>query len=58
MDFQKLIIEIAKILDTLAIKYAITGGYAVSVWGKPRSIFDVDVIIELPDYLNNKFKHI
>lgn len=48
MDFQNLILEIARILDTLKIPYAITGGYAVSIWGKPRSTFDVDMIIEFP----------
>src|SRR3989338_7392465 len=47
MDFEKLITEISKILDTLKIIYAITGGYAVSIWGRPRSTFDIDVIIEL-----------
>lgn len=48
MDFQKLIAEIAKILDRLALPYAVTGGYAVSVWGRVRSTLDIDVIIELP----------
>ncbi len=48
MDFEKLIVAVVKILDTLKIPYAITGGYAVSVWGRPRSTFDVDVIIEFP----------
>lgn len=48
MDFQNLVLKVARILDVLKIPYAITGGYAVSVWGKPRSTFDVDVIIEFP----------
>lgn len=47
MDFQALIIKISKILENLKIPYAITGGYAVSVWGRPRSTFDIDVVIEL-----------
>ena len=47
MDFQKLLIKISKILKQLEIPYAITGGYAVSVWGRPRSTLDIDVIIEL-----------
>lgn len=47
MDFRKLIGQIAKILDNLNIVYAVTGGYAVSVWGKPRSTLDIDVIVEL-----------
>ena len=47
MDFQKLLRKVAEILEQLRIPYAVTGGYAVSVWGKPRSTLDVDVIIEL-----------
>lgn len=46
-DFRELIGKIAKILEDLNIVYAVTGGYAVSVWGKPRSTLDIDVIIEL-----------
>lgn len=47
MDFQKLTVKIAEILDGLKIPYAITGGYAVSVWGHPRSTLDIDIVIEL-----------
>lgn len=47
MDFQKLLIKIVKILDNLKISYVITGGYAVSVWGRARSTFDIDVVIEI-----------
>lgn len=47
MDFQKLLLKICKILENLKILYAITGGYASSVWGRPRSTFDIDVIVEL-----------
>lgn len=48
MDFEKLIIEITNVLDKLNITYAITGGYAVSIWGRLRATFDIDVVIELP----------
>lgn len=47
MNFHELITQIAKILKEHNILYAVTGGYAVSVWGRPRSTFDIDVIIEL-----------
>jgi len=47
MDFQKLTVKIAEILDDLKIPYAITGGYAVSVWGHPRSTIDIDIVVEL-----------
>lgn len=48
MEFQELIVKIAKIFDELRIPYAITGGYATSIWGRLRATFDIDVIIELP----------
>lgn len=47
MKFEKLIKKIAKILEELKIQYCITGGYAVSVWGRPRATFDIDIIIFL-----------
>lgn len=47
MNFRELLVKVAKILSELNIPYAITGGYAVSIWGKPRSTFDIDVVIEL-----------
>ena len=47
MNFQELLIRVAKILENLKIPYAITGGNAVSVWGRPRATFDIDVIVEL-----------
>ena len=49
MDFQKLLVKIAKILNKLRIPYVITGGYAVSIWGRPRSTFDIDAVIELTE---------
>ena len=47
MDFENLIVKIAKILERLDIPYIITGGYAVAVWGRLRATFDVDVVIEM-----------
>lgn len=47
MDFHELIAKIGKTLDSFRISYAVTGGYAVSVWGRPRATFDIDVVIEL-----------
>jgi len=48
-DFQKLLTKIGGILNKLKIHYYVTGGYAISVWGRPRSTFDIDVIIKLPE---------
>jgi len=44
---EKLLIKIAKILSNLKIEYFITGGFAVSVWGRPRATFDIDVIVKI-----------
>ncbi len=42
-----LLVETAKILDDLKIQYYITGGFAVSIWGRPRATFDVDIVVKL-----------
>ena len=47
MVFQEFLAKLGKILTDLNVPYAITGGYAVSVWGRPRATFDIDVVIEL-----------
>lgn len=49
MDFEALVVAIARILDKLEIRYAVTGGYAISIWGRPRATFDIDAVIELPE---------
>ena len=53
---EKLLLEVTLILDKLKINYYITGGFAVSVWGKPRATFDIDIVValvgpELPDLI-------
>ncbi|MCX6724089.1 MAG: hypothetical protein NT155_02865 [Candidatus Staskawiczbacteria bacterium] len=47
MNPEELLAEIAKILKDLKISYAITGGFAVSVWGRPRYTADIDIVVEL-----------
>jgi hypothetical protein len=47
MTPEKLLLKIAKILEDLKIPYAVTGGFAVAVWGKPRFTADIDIIVEL-----------
>ena len=47
MNLQDILIKVGKILEKLNIPYCITGGYAVSVWGRPRGTFDVDIVIQL-----------
>ncbi|MFQ6049849.1 MAG: nucleotidyl transferase AbiEii/AbiGii toxin family protein [Candidatus Paceibacterales bacterium] len=47
MTPEQLLYKIVRILKDLKIPYAITGGFAVAVWGKPRFTADIDIIIEL-----------
>lgn len=44
---EQVLIQIARILKELKIKYFVTGGFAVSVWGRPRATFDIDIVIKL-----------
>lgn len=43
----EILIKIAKILDDLKIPYYVTGGFAVSLWGRPRFTADIDLIIKM-----------
>ena len=47
IDPTQLLIQIAPILDDLDIEYMITGGMALSVWGRTRSTADIDIIVQL-----------
>lgn len=46
---EKLLLKIALVLDELSIDYFITGGFAISVWGRPRATFDIDIVVKLID---------
>lgn len=43
----KNLVKIFKVLDGLKIPYYITGGFAVSIYGRPRFTADVDVVIKM-----------
>lgn len=43
----KLLTQVTAVLDKLKIPYFITGGFAVSVWGRPRATFDIDIVVNL-----------
>lgn len=45
----QLLIQIAPVLDKLKLPYIITGGFAVSVWGRPRATFDIDIVIQITE---------
>lgn len=61
-DQEKLLSAITKILSDLDIEYFITGGMAVSVWGRPRATFDIDIIVKIIEpkvpLLTEAFKNI
>ncbi|MCX6809975.1 MAG: nucleotidyl transferase AbiEii/AbiGii toxin family protein [Candidatus Berkelbacteria bacterium] len=41
--------KIAEILNNLRIDFFVSGGFAVSVWGKPRFTADIDLVIHLEE---------
>jgi len=47
MEITGLLLKIAEILDKLEIPYVVTGGMAVSVWGRVRYTADIDIVVEL-----------
>ena len=49
MTIKQFLVEISQILDELKIEYAVSGGIAVSVWGRPRYTADLDIVIDIID---------
>jgi hypothetical protein len=47
MDQTRLLKNVAKVLERLNIPYIVTGGVAVTVWGRPRFTADIDIAIEI-----------
>lgn len=47
MEIENLLTKIAEILDKLKIPYIVTGGMAVSIWGRTRYTADIDIVVEL-----------
>jgi len=39
--------EVVRVLERLHIPYMLTGGLAVSFWGRPRATFDIDIVVEI-----------
>ena len=52
---EDLLVSIAKILKNLKIPYYVTGGFAVSVWGRPRFTADIDLIIKMTHHEKSDF---
>jgi len=47
MDQTELLKKVAKTLEQLDIPYIVTGGVAVTVWGRPRFTVDIDIAVEV-----------
>ena len=47
MDQLTLLKKITKTLGDLEVPYLVTGGVAVTVWGRPRFTADIDIVIEI-----------
>jgi len=43
----KNLVKVAKALDELKIFYYVTGGFAVSIYGRPRFTADIDMVIKM-----------
>lgn len=47
IDPRDILAVVANILEDFKIPYAVTGGMALHVWGRPRFTADVDVIVKM-----------
>lgn len=49
MEQEQLLKDVGAILETLEIPYAVTGGVAVTSWGRPRFTADIDIVVALKE---------
>jgi len=49
------LIKVAKVLDELKIPYYVSGGYAVSIYGRPRFTADLDIVIKMVPVQTDEF---
>jgi hypothetical protein len=47
MEETELLKKVAKVLEKLEIPYVVTGGVAITVWGRPRFTEDIDIVLEI-----------
>ena len=47
IDPRNLLLKVVSILDNLGIDYFVTGGFAITVWGRIRTTNDIDMVIQL-----------
>lgn len=46
MNPRNILIKVATFLESNDVPYAVVGGYAAIVWGRMRSTYDIDLIID------------
>jgi predicted nucleotidyltransferase len=44
-ELESAVVEVAAVLEQLAVPYMLVGGLAVASWGEPRSTLDVDLTV-------------
>lgn len=49
MNYELFLAKLGGILQQIQKEYFVTGGFALSIWGAPRSTLDVDVVIALKE---------
>lgn len=49
------LVKIATVLDGLKIPYYVTGGFAVSIYGRPRFTADIDIVIKMASGVKKDF---
>lgn len=47
MEITGVLTKVASVLNEIKISYAVTGGVAVTVWGRPRYTADIDIVIDI-----------
>jgi predicted nucleotidyltransferase len=51
---EQLLRDVCDTLDEAGVEYAIIGGIALSIWGEPRTTFDVDLVVAIrPDEIES-----
>ena len=58
MGQRELLLYLVMLLNRFHIPYLLTGGFAVSFYGKPRSTNDIDFIIEVVEKQRSNFERL
>ncbi len=47
MSEDSVVVSVIRQLESLGLPYMVVGSYASNVWGRPRSSFDADIVVDL-----------